>query len=131
MHAPLAVIWRLLAFVGKELIETVRRPGALVSLVLGPFIIMAIFGVGFSGVRRPLETLIVIPSSSQLPRDAEQYQELAGPPLNIVEIVDDRADAERRLRAGLIDLVVVAPEDPEATFRSGERTTIEIMVDET
>lgn len=131
MHAPLAVIWRLLAFVGKELVETVRRPGALVSLVLGPFIIMAIFGVGFSGVRRPLETLIVIPSTSQLPRDAEEYQELAGPPLNIVEIVDDRAAAEGRLRAGLIDLVVVAPEDPEGSFRSGKRATIEIMVDET
>ena len=48
--------------------------------------------VGFSGVRRPLETLIVIPSSSQLPRDTEQYQELAGPPLHIVEIVDDLRD---------------------------------------
>ena len=46
MHAPLAVIWRLLAFVGKELIETIRRPGALVSLVLGPFLIMAVFGAG-------------------------------------------------------------------------------------
>jgi ABC-2 type transport system permease protein len=131
MHAPLAVLWRLLAFVGKELIETVRRPGALVSLVLGPFIIMAVFGVGFSGVRRPLDTLIVIPSSSQLPRDTQQYQDLAGPPLNIVEITDDRAAAEQRLRAGLVDLVVVAPEDPEATFRKGERTTIEVMVDET
>lgn len=131
MHAPLAVLWRLLAFVGKELIETVRRPGALVSLVLGPFIIMAVFGVGFSGVRRPLETLIVIPSSSQLPRDTEQYQDLAGPPLHIAEILDDRAAAEERLRAGLVDLVIVAPEDPEATFRKGERTTIEIMVDET
>lgn len=131
MHAPLAVLWRLLAFVGKELIETVRRPGALVSLVLGPFIIMAIFGVGFSGVRRPLETLIVIPGSSELPRETEQYQDLAGPPLHIVEILDDRAAAEERLRAGLVDLVIVAPEDPEATFRKGERTTIEVMVDET
>ncbi len=131
MHAPLAVLWRLLAFVGKELVETVRRPGALVSLVLGPFIIMAIFGFGFSGVRRPLETLIVIPDSSQLPREAEQYQELAGPPLHVAEILNDRQEAETRLRAGLVDLVVVAPEDPEATFRSGQRTTIEIIVDET
>jgi ABC-2 type transport system permease protein len=131
MHAPLAVLWRLLAFVGKELIETVRRPGALVSLVLGPFIIMAIFGVGFSGVRRPLETLIVIPDSSQLPRETDQYQELAGPPLHVAEILNDREEAETRLRAGLVDLVVVAPEDPEATFRSGQRTTIEIIVDET
>jgi ABC-2 type transport system permease protein len=131
MHAPLAVLWRLLAFVGKELVETVRRPGALVSLVLGPFIIMAIFGVGFSGVRRPLETLIVIPDSSQLPRETQQYQELAGPPLRVAEILNDREEAEARLRAGLVDLVVVAPEDPEATFRSGQRTTIEIIVDET
>jgi ABC-2 type transport system permease protein len=131
MHAPLAVLWRLLAFVGKELVETLRRPGALISLVLGPFIIMAVFGVGFSGVRRPLETLIVIPASSQLPRDTEQYQDLAGPPLHIAEIMDDRAAAEQRLRAGLVDLVIVAPDDPEATFRKGERTTIEILVDET
>jgi ABC-2 type transport system permease protein len=131
MHAPLAVLWRLLAFVGKELIETIRRPGALVSLVLGPFLIMAVFGLGFSGVRRPLETLIVIPDSSQLPRETQQYQDLAGPPLNVAEILSDRDEAEARLRAGLVDLVVVAPEDPEATFRSGQRTTIEIIVDET
>ncbi len=131
MHAPLAVLWRLLAFVGKELIETIRRPGALVSLVLGPFLIMAVFGLGFSGVRRPLETLIVIPDSSQLPRETQQYQELAGPPLHVAEILNDRDEAEARLRAGLVDLVVVAPEDPEATFRSGQRTTIEIIVDET
>ncbi|HEX2470606.1 MAG TPA: ABC transporter permease [Candidatus Limnocylindrales bacterium] len=131
MHAPLAVVWRLLAFVGKELVETVRRPGALVSLVLGPFLIMAIFGLGFSGVRRPLETLIVIPSSSQLPRETEPYQELAGPPLQIVEIVDDRTAAEQRLEAREIDLIIVAPEDLEGAFRSGQRSTIEVVVDET
>lgn len=131
MHAPLAVLWRLLAFVGKELIETIRRPGALVSLVLGPFLIMAVFGVGFSGIRRPLVTVIVIPDTSQLPREAEQYQELGGAPFHIAEILKDRKEAEARLQAGLVDVIVVAPEDPEATFRSGQRSTIEIIVDET
>jgi ABC-2 type transport system permease protein len=63
MHAPLAVLWRILAFVGKELVETIRRPGAIVSLVLGPFLIMALFGVGFDGIRRPLETIVVAPAS--------------------------------------------------------------------
>ena len=37
---------RILAIVGKELVSVVRRPGALISLVLGPFLIMALFGVG-------------------------------------------------------------------------------------
>jgi ABC-2 type transport system permease protein len=131
MHAPLAVIWRLLAFVGKELIETIRRPGALVSLVLGPFLIMAVFGMGFSGVRRPLETLIVIPATSQLPTETGQYQELAGPPLHIAEVVDDRAAAETRLRVGEVDIVVVAPDEPETAFRAGQRSKIEVIVDET
>ena len=131
MHAPLAVIWRLLAFVGKELIETIRRPGALVSLVLGPFLIMAVFGAGFSGVRRPLETLIVVPDTSGLSTDTAQYQQLAGPPLHIAEVLSDRATAEARLLAGQVDVVVVAPADPEAAFRAGQRTVIEVLVDQT
>jgi ABC-2 type transport system permease protein len=131
MHAPLAVVWRLLAFVGKELIETIRRPGALVSLVLGPFLIMAVFGAGFSGVRRPLETLIVVPATSGLPTDTAQYQQLAGPPLHIAEVVSDRAVAEARLLAGAVDVVVVAPTDPEAAFRGGQRSVIDVLVDQT
>ena len=55
-----------------------RRPGAVVSLVFGPFLIMALFGLGYSGERRPLETVIVIPPSSGLPTDIELYRELGG-----------------------------------------------------
>ena len=61
---------------------------------------MAIFGLGYSGVKRPLETIIVPPASSGLPADAATYQDLAGAGLNIVEVVPDRAAAEARLRAG-------------------------------
>jgi ABC-2 type transport system permease protein len=130
MRAALTVIWRLLAFVGKELVETIRRPGAIVSLVLGPFLIMAVFGVGFSGIRRPLETVVVVPAGSQLPVGVADYQQLAGPALRVADVVQDRAAAEARLQAGQVDLLVIAPEDPEAAFREGERSTIEIVVDE-
>ena len=130
MRTILTTIWRLLAFVGKELVETVRRPGAIVSLVVGPFLIMAVFGLGFSGIRRPLETIVVIPPASQLPATEADYQELAGPALHIAGVVQDRTEAEAKLRAGDIDLVVVAPEDPEGTFRAGKRSTIAIVVDE-
>jgi ABC-2 type transport system permease protein len=119
-----------MAFVGKELVETIRRPGAIVSLVLGPFLIMAVFGLGFSGIRRPLETLVVVPPSTRLPTERADYQELAGPALRVEGVVKDRGEAEARLHAGDVDVVVVAPEDPEGAFRAGERSTIEIIVDE-
>ena len=130
MRVILTTIWRLLAFVGKELVETIRRPGAIVSLVLGPFLIMAIFGLGFSGIRRPLETIVVVPADSRLPTEVADYQELAGPALHIADVVPDRATAEARVRAGDVDLIVVAPQDPDAAFREGQRSTIEIVVDE-
>src|SRR4029077_2612925 len=110
---------RILAIVGKELVEVVRRPGAMVSLVLGPFLIMAIFGMGYNGVRRPLDTLVVVPPSSGLPTDEARYQDLAGGGLRIVDIVPDRATALDRLQAGEVDVVVVAPADPTATFKAG------------
>ena len=40
MHALLSTWIRTLALGGKEIIETLRRPGALVSLVFGPFLIL-------------------------------------------------------------------------------------------
>ncbi len=130
MRAPLAVVVRVFAFVGKELVETLRRPGAILSLILGPFLIMAVFGLGYGGVRRPLETVIVISPSSKLPTDVATYQELAGPALHIVEVMPDRDAAEAAVRSGRIDMAVVTPEDPEATFLSGRQSVLEVIVDE-
>lgn len=129
MRAALAVVIRLLAFTGKELVETLRRPGAIVSLVLGPFLIMAVFGLGYSGVKRPLETVVVAPASSKLPTDTAAYQELAGGGLHIAGVTGDRAAAEAQLAAGTVDVVVVAPDDPQAAFRAGEQSVIDVLVD--
>jgi ABC-2 type transport system permease protein len=130
MRAMLAVVIRLLAFVGKELIETIRRPGAIVSLILGPFLIMALFGIGYSGVKRPLETIIVVPADSGLSSDPATYQDMAGGGLHIASVTPDRAVAEAALKSDQADVVVVSPTDPEAAFRAGEQSTIEVLIDE-
>ena len=129
MRPLLAVVIRLLAFVGKELVEIVRRPGAILSLALGPFLIMAVFGLGYNGVRRPLETVVVAPPSTGLPADTASYQELAGGGLNIAEVTPDRAVGEQALADGRADVVVIAPEDPQAAFRAGRQSVIEVLVD--
>ena len=128
MRALLAIPLRLLAFVGKELVETIRRPGAIVSLILGPFLIMLVFGLGFSGTRRPLETVVVVPAGSQLPTDAASYQQLAGGGLHIAGVTPDQAAAEAQLRAGALDVVIITPTDAEAQFRAGQQSTIQVQV---
>jgi hypothetical protein len=52
---------RIFSFTGKELRETVRRPGTVASLVLGLFLVMFLFGLGYSGARGAFETVIVLP----------------------------------------------------------------------
>src|SRR6476659_8556841 len=112
--ALLKVLARISAVVRKELIEVVRRPGAVLSLVLGPFLIMGIFGLGYTGVRRPLDTILVIPPDSGLSQDVNEYQQLVGAGFTIHDIAKDPAAAEAMLRAQQIDLVVSAPADLEA-----------------
>ena len=130
MRALLAVVIRLLAFVGKEITETIRRPGAIVSLILGPFLIMALFGLGYNGIKRPLETVIVVPADSGLSTDPATYQELAGGGLHVASVTPDRATAEAALETDEADVVVVAPADPQAAFEAGEQSVIDVIIDE-
>lgn len=122
------ILTRILAFVGKEIVEVVRRPGALASLILGPFLVMAIFGAGYGGYRRPLNSVVVIPPESGLPTDVEAYSEISGAGLEVTEVTTDEAGATQRLRDGLIDVVLVAPADVEERFRAGEQSTIQVTV---
>ncbi|MGH2402257.1 MAG: ABC transporter permease [Candidatus Limnocylindria bacterium] len=117
---------RMASFTGKELREVVRRPGVLLSLVLGPFLIMFLFGLGYSGYRAPFVTEIVVPADAQLSRSAEDYEDLAPGRLEVSAVSEDREGAEARLRAGEIDLLVVAPENSAAELREGNQTTIRV-----
>ena len=122
------ILTRILAFVGKELVEVIRRPGVLVSLILGPFLVMAIFGVGYSGYRRPLNTVVVIPEGSGLPTDVGAYSDISGSGLEVTEVTTDEAGATQRLRDGAVDVVLVAPANVEEQFRAGKQSTIQVQV---
>lgn len=124
----LKILTRILAIVGKELVSVMRRPGALISLVLGPFLIMALFGAGYSGFRRPLDTIVVIPEGSGLPTDVATYGDLSGEGMKVVEVTADEAAASARLAREEVDVVLVAPTDAEERFRNGEQTVIGVRV---
>jgi ABC-2 type transport system permease protein len=119
-------IVRMASFTGKELREVIRRPWVLLSLILGPFVIMFIFGLGYSGYREPFTTEIVIPAGNDLPSDPAYYEGLAPGRLDVREVGQDAAAAEARLRAGEVDLLIVAPENASAELRAGRQTTIRV-----
>ena len=55
---------RVLAFVRKELFGALRQPRLILSLVFGPFLILALFGLGFNS-QSQYRTELVIPKPSR------------------------------------------------------------------
>jgi ABC-2 type transport system permease protein len=123
-------LFRILALVGKEIVEVLRRPGAVVSLVLGPFIILALFGFGYHGYRRDLQTVVVMPASSGLPSDPEEYDTLGATGVRIIAVTADRVAAEARLRNEEIDLVVVIPTNAEDALKQGKQAELTIEMNQ-
>jgi len=120
---------RILAFLGKELVEIFRRPGALASLILGPFLIMAIFGLGYSGFKRPLNTIVVVPPQTGLPTDPAYYENIAGAGIKVVQVAQDDAGVDQQLHDGTADLAVIAPADTQQQLQAGKQSVIEVRVD--
>ena len=117
---------RMASFTGKELREVIRRPGVVLSLILGPFLIMFLFGLGYTGFRPPFDTEIVVPTDSDFSRSAEDYESLAPGRLKVTQVSEDQAGAEERLREGQTDLLVVVPQNSALELRAGRQTTIRV-----
>lgn len=124
------VATRVVSQAGKELIQIVRRPAAFFSLILGPFLLMALFGAGFTGTRSPLATTLVIPPDLELPRETEFYQGLAGAALIIRGVVATEEEAQPQLASGEADVIVAAPADAISALREGRRAEIRVTFDE-
>ena len=117
----------ILAFVAKEILEVIRSPAALLSLTMGPVLIMVLFGAGFSGYSPPLRTVIVIPPDAGLSTDVSAYAE-AVPGIEVVDVVSERGPAEQRLRDREIDAVIVAPESLQSRFLDGQQSVVDVMI---
>lgn len=127
----LKALTRIGSFAAKELVEVVRRPGAFVSLVIGPFLIMALFGLGYNGYRRPLNAVFVLPPQAGLSQDPATYQRLAGAAVHVVAVTPDAAAADQELRDKKIDLVVIAPADIRQRLLQGQQSAITVEYNET
>jgi ABC-2 type transport system permease protein len=80
---------RAAAFISKEINEVRRQPRLVLSLILGPFLILLLFGIGYQGETSTLSGIIVVPQQGGYSQNKEDYQKLVGGQLQITELTPD------------------------------------------
>lgn len=119
---------RILAVMGKELIETLRRPRAIASVIAGPVLILGLFGLGFIG-QPALRTVVLIPPGSGLPTDPSAYASTTTERVAVVGVTSDLDAARQVLRRHEADLLVIAPADAIQRSSRGEQAVLTVEYD--
>ncbi|MCU1502297.1 MAG: putative multidrug transporter permease protein [Ilumatobacteraceae bacterium] len=116
-----------LTFMRKEITDAVHQPRLLITLVLGPFLIMGAFGLGYRETPKPLDAALVVPEASPLKSQIDTYTKHLGSYVHVVSVSSDAADASRRLQDGDVDVVVSFPADPMQDVLNGQQSQITII----
>lgn len=114
------------AFLRKEVQDVTRHPRLLLTLVLGPFAIMAIFGIGYRDTPEPMSTLFVAPEGSPFLEQIDRFASQLDDYVDYEGTTSDAASAHERLVSGDIDLIVTFPDDPLQSVLAGEQAPITV-----
>ncbi len=119
-------IIRSSTFLRKELVEIFRQPRLILSLILGPFIIMLLFGLAYRREARSLRTIFVVPQNSSLTAQVKKFGETLGPAITYEGIVHNEEVALQKLDQSKVDLVVVVPPHPLETIRNNHQVQLQL-----
>lgn len=121
-------IIRASSFFRKEIFEILRQPRLITTLVLGPFLILFIFGIGYRAQSRVLRTLFVTqPDSILATQDIQQYIKSMGSVLINAGVTGDLNEALNQLNRGQVDLIIVEPRDAASTIQSNQQAVFDLI----
>jgi ABC-2 type transport system permease protein len=112
---------RISSFLRKELVEIFRQPRLILTLVLGPFLIMFLFGLAYPEQSRPLRTLFVVEDPNAFQGQENLFTESPNPVIISSGVENNRDAALSKLTRNQADLVVVIPSNPIETVESNQQ----------
>ena len=119
---------RSLAFLSNWTAWVVRQPSMLLTMILGPFLILGLFALSNAAQGMRSDVIVVrptpTPGSVLVPTDVlNRY-------FNVVAETEDRAWARDQLAKRQVDAVLVLPADPRDQLARGEQAQIRVETNE-
>lgn len=121
---------RLLSFFSKEVNEIRRQPKLVLSLLLGPFLILMLFGVGYQGERPKLRTVLVVPPEGLGQVNVKDLENAITANFTLVKTTSDASEAQALLDSNQIDVVETLPPDVEGRLARGEQSAVDFRYNE-
>jgi ABC-2 type transport system permease protein len=112
---------RISSFMSKELTEILRQPKLIWTLVLGPFLVMFLFGLGYPEQNRTLRTTFVVEDPNSLQGDMKLFTDSINPAIASQDTESNKELALAKLALNQTDLVILIPKDALETVRNNQQ----------
>jgi len=121
---------RISAFVGKELTEIFRQPKLILTLVLGPFLIMFLFGLAYPNQTRTLKTTFVATDPIAFQKEMDLFAQSYQTTIFDYVIESNKDQALAKLALKQIDIVILVPDVPFETIQKNQQAEFMIYYNE-
>ena len=125
MKAVGSFLVRLTSFFRKEVIEVLRQPKLVLTLILGPFLILLLFGLGYTDRQDPVKTVIVAGPDNELAQEMVSQMDQVSNLIEYETTTDSRDEMIRYLKRDQADLGIIIPENAMETIQSDEQVELE------
>ena len=121
---------RISSFLSKELTEIFRQPRLILTLVLGPFLIMFLFGLAYPDQSRNMRTTFVATNPEAFGEEMELFTKAYDSTIIDQGVETDKNLALAKLALNETDLVIVLPDAPFETIQNNQQAKLEIYHNE-
>ena len=112
---------RISSFMNKEMTEIFRQPRLILTLVLGPFLIMFLFGLANPDQGRILRTTFVVTDPNSFKEEIDSFTRSFSSSLVNYVIENDKESALAKLALNQTDLVIVVPNAPLDAIQNNQQ----------
>ena len=121
---------RTTGFISKEVREIMRQPRLILSLLFGPFLILLLFGIGYTGIIPQLTAILVLPNEPRFTSQRDTLASQFSKGVDLIDVTVDLESAKRRLRDGTVDVVIALPANADEQIGSGAQAIIPVYYSE-
>lgn len=120
---------RVRAVAGKEFWTLLRQPQLLLLLLIGPVLIMVAFALSFQIENVKPRAVVVVEPGSDGAEIFERFKERFTIRTRFQGTVESVERADRMLKNGETDAVIMIPPDPSESVLQGEQAVLEVHYD--